>query len=595
MTEFSPTTLREELRGAIEPAIKYSRQIDQALGLALRAHDGQFREQKDPAARKVPYVAHTVGVAKIAVSLLHAADLPDSPDDILSACLTHDILEDTSVSLGELRRATSKRTADLVLSLTKPPINVEKSRAERNRAFVEQIRNAGPTPCFIKVCDAAQNLSWPAAVPTDLLLKTIQKTNADYLQLADNPHFQSAVRDFLQAKIRQAELVSEKRSKAQGASSLRSLDESLKYAIERAGSKVLEEHDMLEILREVTGADHCRACTIDDYVAGTVVGLLADPRKSEKPAQHRLLDGELDLTTRMFDRDAVKAFGSTRVLSCPFMELGEGGVRRLLFVAVSEARSAQWLTITAMRALVSVLSERLRGRIASQVSQLAEDIASLGLQLDPGVARANRLTHASLVMLKANVEFAEFIYHTLMVAIQRLGSDKGFDIEIERTEGRVKSANSIVEKLKARGLAAFDQLDDIVGLRLVFLSKVARERFARAVIKELEAETSELARRIPVLAGSAREEDVRSALGYRALHIRFKVQAPTSGLSSIGCELQLRTIYEDAWARVSQIVLYKRRANDKRAEFVLSRLAESRDECDDLVSTPKSATLKSNP
>jgi ppGpp synthetase/RelA/SpoT-type nucleotidyltranferase len=587
MTDFSLARLREELRSAIEPAVSYSRQIDQALDLAFRAHDGQFREQKNPSARKVPYVAHTVGVAKIAASLLPAADLPDGADDILSACLTHDVLEDTSVSLGELLRATSKRTADLVLSLTKPPVNVEKSRLERNRAFVDQIRNAGPTPCFIKVCDAAQNLSWPAAIPTALLLKTIQKTNADYLQLADNPRFQPAVRDFLLTKIRHAELLSGKGSRDRGSSLPSSLEQALKYVMDRSSSKVLEEHDILEILRDVTGADQCRICPIDDYINDTVVGLLSDPRQSEVPARQQLLDGELDLTTRVFAREAVEAFGSTRILACPFIDPTEEGVRRLLFLAVSESRAASWLTAVSTQALVLILSERLRGQAANQISQVAEDIANLGLQLDPGVARANRLTHPSLLMLKANIEFAGFVYDSLLVAIRKLEHDSGVDLDVERTEGRVKSANSIVEKLKARGLSAFDELDDIVGLRVVLLSDVVRGRFARFIIKELEAETSELARRIPVLVGSVQQEDIRSALGYRALHVRFRVQAPTSGLSSIGCELQLRTIYEDAWARVSQLVRYKRRG-DRRAEAILDRLAQHRDECDDLVSSLKS-------
>jgi ppGpp synthetase/RelA/SpoT-type nucleotidyltranferase len=282
----------------------------------------------------------------------------------------------------------------------------------------------------------------------------------------------------------------------------------------------------------------------------------------------------------------VAEFGATRILSCPFIDSTEPGVRRLLFLAASESRAVPWLNVVSARALVLILSERLRGQVAIQISQLAEDIAGLGLQLDPGLARANQLTHTNLLTLKANIEFAEFIHDTLLIAIQKLKSDSGIDLDVERIEGRVKSASSIVEKLRARGLSAFDELDDIVGLRVILLSDAVRDRSARFIIRELETETSELARRIPILVGSVQKEDVKSALGYRALHVRFRAQAPTSGLSSIGCELQLRTIYEDAWARVSQLVRYKRRG-DRRAEGVLDRLAHLRDECDQLVSSLK--------
>src|SRR5688572_17408998 len=100
MADFSLPSLRDILKRAIEPKHAYSNQIDRALVLAYRAHDGQFREHRNPTAPKIPYIAHPVGVATTAVSLLPYVDLADSFDDLISACLTHDVLEDAEVSLS---------------------------------------------------------------------------------------------------------------------------------------------------------------------------------------------------------------------------------------------------------------------------------------------------------------------------------------------------------------------------------------------------------------------------------------------------------------------------------------------------------------
>ena len=550
MPDFSLPSLRNILKRAIEPAHVYSNQIDRALNLAYKAHDGQFREHRSPTAPKIPYIAHPVGVATTAVSLLPYADLTDSFDDLISACLTHDVLEDAEVSLSELERATSARAANIVLALTKPPVTTTKSRAERNAAFLQQIISAGPTPAFIKVCDAIHNLSRPGSMPFDLLGKTTIKAVEDYLKLANNARFQPVVREALEDRIREAKFAASNHADARRSSEFPSFDAAVGYSLEKSKSKVLEEHDIVAIIQTVTKAQHCFIGPIEDYLHLYLDELRADRgEQSRKNIAGQLNVGTLDLTSRLFDREKMRKQGLSQVVSCPFDMSNDLAEHQFLFVAVSKTCMPSWLSFATLRGITSILSERLRGREARQLSQIAEEISHLGLSLDPGLARVAKLTHENLISLKARVEAAEFVYRNLLRSAQRLAADTGIEAYVDRVEGRVKSVNSIVKKMQARKLSDVNEMDDLVGVRMIFMSNGVRERFSDALLKEMRSESTDFARMVPVITSSVDLEKVESSIGYKAVHIRFKVKAPTVLFETVPCEVQLRTIFEDAWAR----------------------------------------------
>ncbi len=82
------------------------KKIDKAYDYALKAHDGQFRYSGQP------YIIHPVAVANI------LADLCMDSQSIIAALL-HDIVEDTEVSLEEIKKEYGEDVAKLVDGVTK--------------------------------------------------------------------------------------------------------------------------------------------------------------------------------------------------------------------------------------------------------------------------------------------------------------------------------------------------------------------------------------------------------------------------------------------------------------------------------------------
>ena len=79
--------------------------IESAGLLAIRAHQGQLRRSGEP------YVTHPIAVAAIVAELGM-----DSPT--IAAALLHDAVEDTTVSLDDLRDQFGDAVADIVDGVT---------------------------------------------------------------------------------------------------------------------------------------------------------------------------------------------------------------------------------------------------------------------------------------------------------------------------------------------------------------------------------------------------------------------------------------------------------------------------------------------
>ena len=120
------------------------------------------------------------------------------------------------------------------------------------------------------------------------------------------------------------------------------------------------------------------------------------------------------------------------------------------------------------------------------------------------------------------------------------------------------------------------------------MSSGSREKFCDGILKELQSETSEFARMVPVLVPSIEVDPIHSSIGYKAIHIRFRAKAPTTLFAYVPCEIQMRTVFEDAWARVSQMATYKKDGGGRRVRAILDDLARHRDTCDDLIGKMKS-------
>jgi (p)ppGpp synthase/HD superfamily hydrolase len=117
--------------------------VRRAYAFAEAAHRGQRR--KDGRA----FIAHPVRVARLLAARGY-------DDEVLAAALLHDVVEDTSVTLGEVRARFGARVAELVACVTENP---ELPAGERKRAYRERVRRSPQAARAICAADKVCNLA----------------------------------------------------------------------------------------------------------------------------------------------------------------------------------------------------------------------------------------------------------------------------------------------------------------------------------------------------------------------------------------------------------------------------------------------------
>lgn len=116
--------------------------IERALVLALRAHEGHVRKDSP-----IPYIVHPLEVALILAR--HGFS-----DTVVAAALVHDTVEDTPVTLEEIRRELGDEAAALVAPITHDD---SLSWDEKKKAYIESVRRAPEEVRAISVADKIAN------------------------------------------------------------------------------------------------------------------------------------------------------------------------------------------------------------------------------------------------------------------------------------------------------------------------------------------------------------------------------------------------------------------------------------------------------
>lgn len=155
---------------------------------------------------------------------------------------------------------------------------------------------------------------------------------------------------------------------------------------------------------------------------------------------------------------------------------------------------------------------------------------------------------------------------------------KALGIEISSISSRAKSLESFCEKIERKKYSnPLDEISDLSGVRVVFLYSSDRQNLEGII--ENEFEIHEKVDKISV------EEIDR--FGYGALHYVVSLKSIHAGaryedLRGIKCEIQVRTILQDAWAIVAHHLSYKHEENVpnelKRKLSALSGLFETADD-----------------
>lgn len=101
--------------------------IFEAIELAAKAHKGQFRK-----GTKIPYIIHPLQVARLLIEL-------GCSDEVVAAAILHDTVEDTDITLDDIKTAFGRNVMDLVAGASEPEKRVPwEKRKEHTIAFLEK-------------------------------------------------------------------------------------------------------------------------------------------------------------------------------------------------------------------------------------------------------------------------------------------------------------------------------------------------------------------------------------------------------------------------------------------------------------------------
>ncbi len=139
-----------------------------ALDFALVAHDGQTRKKSD-----IPYIYHPLNMA------CHVFAMGVDDDAVISACLLHDVVEDTEYTLDELPVFDEAKNLVALMSRPKSDGNREKIMRDYYNGLA-----SNPKAALIKCVDRCNNIttmSW--GLSRERIYRTIRETEQYVLPL----------------------------------------------------------------------------------------------------------------------------------------------------------------------------------------------------------------------------------------------------------------------------------------------------------------------------------------------------------------------------------------------------------------------------
>ena len=168
----------EELKSMIDPSKGYDMErIERAYLLAEKAHSGQFRASGEP------YIIHPVEAAKITVQL-------GMDTDTVVTALLHDVVEDTDVTLDEIKKDFGADVANLVDGVTKLKQIKKVNNASKEEQQAENVRKMFMAMAkdirviIVKLADRLHNMRTIDAKPVEKQRRIAHETMEIYAPLA---------------------------------------------------------------------------------------------------------------------------------------------------------------------------------------------------------------------------------------------------------------------------------------------------------------------------------------------------------------------------------------------------------------------------
>ena len=131
--------------------------LNKAIDFAVYAHRNQLRKGTD-----IPYIAHPVGVAMLLQTV-------NCPEELVIAGLLHDTIEDTEITMEDIRLEFGDNIAKIVKGCSEPDKSL--SWEERKAHTLEHLKTASDEIRLVTLADKLHN---------------IQTIAHDYMQLGES-------------------------------------------------------------------------------------------------------------------------------------------------------------------------------------------------------------------------------------------------------------------------------------------------------------------------------------------------------------------------------------------------------------------------
>lgn len=129
--------------------MNHTPQIKKAIQFAARKHHGQMRRETEP----LPYITHLFSTALLVAE-------GGAHDDVVTAALLHDILEDTATTREEIAVAFNEQVTELVeaVSERKEIEGKELDWKERKADYLARLEQASDDAILIAIADKIDNV-----------------------------------------------------------------------------------------------------------------------------------------------------------------------------------------------------------------------------------------------------------------------------------------------------------------------------------------------------------------------------------------------------------------------------------------------------
>jgi GTP pyrophosphokinase len=122
-------------------------QVADAVRFAARCHGDQLRPTG------APYLEHLLEALEVLVRGAHVSD-----PEVLCAAVLHDVVEDTTCTVADVRQAFGDRVATLVDWVTKPEPDAGTDKRAAKEDYLRRLAGAPEDAIVVKLADRASNV-----------------------------------------------------------------------------------------------------------------------------------------------------------------------------------------------------------------------------------------------------------------------------------------------------------------------------------------------------------------------------------------------------------------------------------------------------